>query len=252
MTGHPHFPSMCYFVETLTATFARWARTHRRHRGRGEPTRSAGHQLKRGLCQSVCSLGICLTRQQRETCGSICRASAHQRRSCSPSIEKPDVQGVSRSSTIRIARSLKKRFAGSTSSPSKDVRWPSAKRGRAKNGDRADRDRADSAGPGPALREDSAVRVRAGSRRELNRPVAGLARRPVVATSAPTRPQRTSANPRARTIAAPKGQSRSGPSDGLYDADEDWRAQDEDLDIDNIATSAKDDEQEDDKEKDKE
>jgi hypothetical protein len=30
----------------------------------------------------------------------------------------------------------------------------------------------------------------------------------------------------------------------LYDADEDWRAQDEELDVDNVATSAKDDDKE--------
>ena len=34
----------------------------------------------------------------------------------------------------------------------------------------------------------------------------------------------------------------------LYDADEDWRAQDEELDVDNVATSAKDDDKEIDKE----
>jgi hypothetical protein len=38
----------------------------------------------------------------------------------------------------------------------------------------------------------------------------------------------------------------------LYDADEDWRAQDEELDVDNVATSAKDDDKEIDKEIDKE
>jgi hypothetical protein len=32
----------------------------------------------------------------------------------------------------------------------------------------------------------------------------------------------------------------------LYDADEDWRAQDEEVDVDNVATTAKDDEQEED------
>ena len=37
----------------------------------------------------------------------------------------------------------------------------------------------------------------------------------------------------------------------LYDADEDWRAQDEELDVDNVATSAKDDDNEIDKEIDK-
>jgi cold-inducible RNA-binding protein len=39
----------------------------------------------------------------------------------------------------------------------------------------------------------------------------------------------------------PKGPIKERPVGRLYDADEDWRAQDDDLDIDNIATSAKDD-----------
>jgi hypothetical protein len=42
----------------------------------------------------------------------------------------------------------------------------------------------------------------------------------------------------------PKGPIKERPVGRLYDADEDWRAQDkeDDLDIDNIATSAKEDE----------
>jgi RNA recognition motif-containing protein len=40
----------------------------------------------------------------------------------------------------------------------------------------------------------------------------------------------------------PKGPIKERPVGRLYDADEDWRAQDEDLDVDNVATSAKDDE----------
>jgi hypothetical protein len=39
----------------------------------------------------------------------------------------------------------------------------------------------------------------------------------------------------------PKGPIKERPVGRLYDADEDWRAKDdEDLDIDNVATSAKD------------
>ena len=40
----------------------------------------------------------------------------------------------------------------------------------------------------------------------------------------------------------PRGPIKERPVGRLYDADEDWRAQDEDVDIDDIATSAKDDE----------
>ena len=38
----------------------------------------------------------------------------------------------------------------------------------------------------------------------------------------------------------PKGPIKERPVGRLYDADEDWRAQDEDIDLDDIATSAKD------------
>jgi cold-inducible RNA-binding protein len=46
----------------------------------------------------------------------------------------------------------------------------------------------------------------------------------------------------------PKGPIKERPVGRLYDADEDWRAQDEELDVDNVATSAKDDDKEIDKE----
>lgn len=38
----------------------------------------------------------------------------------------------------------------------------------------------------------------------------------------------------------PKGPIKERPVGRLYDADEDWRAQDEEVDVDNVATSAKD------------
>jgi RNA recognition motif-containing protein len=39
----------------------------------------------------------------------------------------------------------------------------------------------------------------------------------------------------------PRGPIKERPVGRLYDADEDWRAQDEDVDVDDVATSAKDD-----------
>src|SRR5262245_16047809 len=45
----------------------------------------------------------------------------------------------------------------------------------------------------------------------------------------------------------PRGPIKERPVGRLYDADEDWRAQDDDLDVDNVATTAKDDDQDDDK-----
>jgi RNA recognition motif-containing protein len=46
----------------------------------------------------------------------------------------------------------------------------------------------------------------------------------------------------------PRGPIKERPVGRLYDADEDWRAQDDDLDIDNFATSAKDEDRDDEKE----
>lgn len=46
--------------------------------------------------------------------------------------------------------------------------------------------------------------------------------------------------PRKDSDRGPRGPIKERPVGRLYDADEDWRAQDDDLDIDNIATSAKD------------
>ena len=45
--------------------------------------------------------------------------------------------------------------------------------------------------------------------------------------------------PRKDSDRGPRGPIKERPVGRLYDADEDWQSQDEDLDIDNIATSAK-------------
>ena len=52
--------------------------------------------------------------------------------------------------------------------------------------------------------------------------------------------------PRKDSDRGPKGPIKERPVGRLYDADEDWRAQDEEVDVDNVATTAKDDEQEED------
>jgi RNA recognition motif-containing protein len=49
--------------------------------------------------------------------------------------------------------------------------------------------------------------------------------------------------PRKDSERGPRGPIKERPVGRLYDADEDWRSADEDLDIDNFATSAKDDEE---------
>ncbi len=57
--------------------------------------------------------------------------------------------------------------------------------------------------------------------------------------------------PRKDSDRGPRGPIKERPVGRLYDADEDWRAADDDLaDIDNVATSAKDDEKEKEKETD--
>ena len=102
--------------------------------------------------------------------------------------------------------------------------------------------------PGPAVRRP--VRAAAGrlgapapermgaaaraTRRRAGRRAAG--------TSAPTRRPRTSASRRGRIDRGPKGPIKERPVSRLYENDEDWRNEkDEEVDIDNIATSAKDD-----------
>ncbi len=49
--------------------------------------------------------------------------------------------------------------------------------------------------------------------------------------------------PRKDADSRPRGPIKERPVGRLYDADEDWRAADEDLDIDNVATSKKDDDE---------
>jgi cold-inducible RNA-binding protein len=58
----------------------------------------------------------------------------------------------------------------------------------------------------------------------------------------PDAPPKNKRKPPRKEERGPKGPIKERPVGRLYDADEDWRAQDEDLDIDNIATSAKKDE----------
>jgi cold-inducible RNA-binding protein len=48
--------------------------------------------------------------------------------------------------------------------------------------------------------------------------------------------------PRKDSDRGPKGPIKERPVGRLYDADEDWRAQDDEVDVDNVATTAKDDE----------
>lgn len=58
----------------------------------------------------------------------------------------------------------------------------------------------------------------------------------------PDAPPKNKRKPPRKEERGPKGPIKERPVGRLYDADEDWRAQDEDIEIDNVATSAKDDE----------
>ena len=109
--------------------------------------------------------------------------------------------------------------------------------------------------PGPASRRLQQARGLGGPPRRGSAapgPAATRRGRPTVAarpgraagTSVPTRRPRTSASRRARTpTAGPKGPIKERPVSRLYEADEDWRAKDDadEAELDNVATSAKDD-----------
>ena len=64
----------------------------------------------------------------------------------------------------------------------------------------------------------------------------------------PDAPPKNKRKPQRRDEGKPKGPIKARPVTTLYDEDEDWRAQDEDTEIDNIATSKDDVEVDDDKE----
>ena len=55
-------------------------------------------------------------------------------------------------------------------------------------------------------------------------------------------PQNKRKPPRKDSDRGPRGPIKERPVGRLYDADEDWRAQDEEVDVDNVATAAKEDE----------
>jgi cold-inducible RNA-binding protein len=64
----------------------------------------------------------------------------------------------------------------------------------------------------------------------------------------PDAPPKNKRKPPRKEERGPKGPIKERPVGRLYDADEDWRATDEDVDIDNVATSAKDDKLDDEQE----
>lgn len=64
----------------------------------------------------------------------------------------------------------------------------------------------------------------------------------------PDAPPKNKRKPPRKEERGPKGPIKERPVGRLYDADEDWRAADEDLDIDNVATSAKNDDLDDEQE----
>jgi RNA recognition motif-containing protein len=64
----------------------------------------------------------------------------------------------------------------------------------------------------------------------------------------PDAPPKNKPKPPRKEERGPRGPIKERPVGRLYDADEDWRTADDDLDIDNIATTAKDDDLDDDQE----
>jgi RNA recognition motif-containing protein len=64
----------------------------------------------------------------------------------------------------------------------------------------------------------------------------------------PDAPPKNKRKPPRKEERGPRGPIKERPVGRLYDADEDWRTADDDLDIDNIATTAKDDDLDDDQE----
>ena len=64
----------------------------------------------------------------------------------------------------------------------------------------------------------------------------------------PDAPPKNKRKPPRKDDRGPKGPIKERPVGRLYDADEDWRAQDDDVDVDNFATSAKDEDTDEEKE----
>ncbi len=74
------------------------------------------------------------------------------------------------------------------------------------------------------------------------RPAEGGAAPPARARNfGPDAPPKNKRKPLRKDDRGPRGPIKERPVGRLYDADEDWRAEDDDLDMDNFATSAKDD-----------
>jgi RNA recognition motif-containing protein len=71
------------------------------------------------------------------------------------------------------------------------------------------------------------------------RPIEGGAGAPARSRNfGPDAPPKNKRKPQRKDDRGPRGPIKERPVGRLYDADEDWRSQDDDLDIDNIATSA--------------
>ena len=204
--------------------------------------------FKRELCQSACSSAICLIRRRRQTCGSTCRASAYPRLSSFPWTAKRAARAASPSWTTRIARSPRRRSSGSTSSPSRDEAWPSARPGRARTvppgaprpggfssprpgGYQGTRPTGAPGGYGAPPRP-------AGGGFGAPRPFDGGARRPRGTKNfGPDAPPKHKRKPHQNRREQGPKPIKERPVSRLYENDEDWRAKDDDpLDLDNIAT----------------
>ena len=217
--------------------------------GRAHPGGATGTH-KRELCQSVCSSGICLTPRTRQSCGSICRASANQ-------LSRPARRSGNRPPArlrVRRLRGSRRRRRGDPpvqpaaiqGTAARGQRGAAARRAPAWRPAAARRLQRSRPGGPPRAPADRARRLRAaapGRVRARGRTPAAL-RRP--GAQPELRPGRA-AQEQAQAAAQGRRPRPQGPNQGasgrpLYDADEDWRAQDEEVDIDNIATSAKEDE----------
>jgi hypothetical protein len=187
----------------------------------------------RELCQSVCSSATCLIPRPSRIYASICRASGHQRKSCSPLIGRPDGREVSRSSTTPIARSqpFKGRPLAVSEARPREDRPPGPRPG----GFSSPR-------PGGAPSGFSSPRPGGFSPRpsEGGGPPGSRSRN--FGPDAPPKNKRKP--PRKDSDRGPKGPIKERPVSRIYDADEDWRAKDdlEEVEVDNVATSAKKDE----------
>jgi cold-inducible RNA-binding protein len=246
--GDAYFPSMCYFVETLTTAFCATTHKRRGRRGRERADAPRGPSTKEDVVSVRLFIGnlpyAATEAELREHLSSV-GVPAQVVLPVDRETGRPRGFAFVDYTDRTVAEEAIRRFnqqpfqgrplAVSEARP-REERGPGGPRP------------GGFSGPRPGAPGGFTPRSGSGFTPRADPPAGGgaAARNRNFGPDAPPKNRRKPQ--RKESDRGPRGPIKERPVGRLYDADEDWRAQDEELDIDNVATSAKDEDTDDEKE----